>query len=180
MTAFVVYANICATGDNLVAVVKNFLQLLATPLCGGERWLFRQEEKLTGGALWEHCCVKPSRGRSRGTETSGRWINRDTEEEQCWGSSFFKTEVTPSNAPAFESVKCVNILFDQVTPAAVKSEFSRSVKKNNSKWIWWDLITVCHIPSMLFAFSQHQYEYECITDKGLAESTSVSPQVRKW
>lgn len=33
---------------------------------------------------------------------------------------------------------------------------------------------------MLFAFSQHQYEYECITDKGLAESTSVSPQVRKW
>lgn len=45
-----------------------------------------------------------------------------------WGILFFNTEVTLSNAPAFESVKCVNILFDQVTPAAVKSEFSRSVK----------------------------------------------------
>lgn len=45
-----------------------------------------------------------------------------------WGILFFNTEVTLSNALAFESVKCVNILFDQVTPAAVKSEFSRSVK----------------------------------------------------
>ena len=41
------------------------------------------------------------------TETSVKWINCDAEQELR--SSFFKTEMTLTNTPAFDAVRCANI-----------------------------------------------------------------------
>lgn len=55
-------------------------------------------------SISDHCCtnsLKRSWGRSRGTETAVKLINYNAEQQQCDGFSFFKTDVTLSNTPAF-------------------------------------------------------------------------------